>query len=599
MVKTFCTLFQNTNIFARSFRVFVLSLFIVSGIQNLFAANLTLSPSSGSYKVGKTFTMDVMLSGNKDSINAVSGKLSYPSDVVEIVSFSKSGSFITMWAEEPSFSNDDGTASFEGIALNPGYSSATGKVISVTFKAKQAGTASVQLKSGSVLANDGDATDILGTLGSASFTITGGVVEEPAPAPVVKETPKVVETTPIVEKVAPKVAIVTPKPVITSSTYPDPTKWYSSREASFEWVIPSSVTAVRTLYSDKELATPTKVYDPAVSNRSFVADADGVMYMHAQFKGAGGWSEVAHYRFQIDTQAPEAFKVSFPDGVVTTNPTPSILALAEDELSGIASYSVSVDNDTPTIYPADISNLYRLPKKTSGKHTVVVNAIDQAGNVSTVSLDYTIQLIAVPVITGYTKKVDSENDLVVTGTTYPQTTVEVSMVDRLGKVDTTTTSSDENGQFNLTWSKKLVAGVYEMRARVIDTKGAPSEYTESKVVVVESMALIRVGMFIMNWLSVVLIGIIAVMAIAGTLWYSFLQFTRFRKKVKRTMLEAENTLKVNVAALRRDVEEFHTILVKAEKKRDLTKEEQTILKKFKKRLDITEKEINKKLEQMG
>jgi hypothetical protein len=145
----------------------------------------------------------------------------------------------------------------------------------------------------------------------------------------------------------------------------------------------------------------------------------------------------------------------------------------------------------------------------------------------------------------------------------------------------------------------LAAGVYEMRARVIDTKGATSEYTESKVVVVESMALIRVGMFIMNWLSVVLIGIIAVMAIAGTLWYSFLQFTRFRKKVKRTMLEAENTLKVNVAALRRDVEEFHTILVKAEKKRDLTKEEQTILKKFKKRLDITEKEINKKLEQMG
>jgi hypothetical protein len=53
-----------------------------------------------------------------------------------------------------------------------------------------------------------------------------------------------------------------------------------------------------------------------------------------------------------------------------------------------------------------------------------------------------------------------------------------------------------------------------------------------------------------------------------------------------------------VKALRRDTEEFHDILVKAERKRELTKEEQMILKKFKKRLEITEKEIENKLEQM-
>jgi hypothetical protein len=46
----------------------------------------------------------------------------------------------------------------------------------------------------------------------------------------------------------------------------------------------------------------------------------------------------------------------------------------------------------------------------------------------------------------------------------------------------------------------------------------------------------------------------------------------------------------------KDTEEFHDILVKAERKRELTKEETAILKKFKKRLEITEKEIEKKLE---
>ena len=78
--------------------------------------------------------------------------------------------------------------------------------------------------------------------------------------------------------------------------------------------------------------------------------------------------------------------------------------------------------------------------------------------------------------------------------------------------------------------------------------------------------------------------------------WCFLQFARFRRKVRRKLSEVENTLRVNVQALRRDTEEFHDILVKAERKRELTKEEQMILKKFKKRLEITEKEIEQKLE---
>jgi peptidoglycan hydrolase CwlO-like protein len=103
----------------------------------------------------------------------------------------------------------------------------------------------------------------------------------------------------------------------------------------------------------------------------------------------------------------------------------------------------------------------------------------------------------------------------------------------------------------------------------------------------------------MNWLSLILILVIATACILATLWYLFIQFNRFRRKIHRTIQETENTLKANVAALRRDTEEFHTLLVKAEKKRELTKEEQAILKKFKKRLEITEKEIEKKLEQIG
>lgn len=569
-------------------RVGILSVLVMSSIHTLFAANIILSPPNTTTKVGKTFSVDVLVNNNKDAINAVSGLISFPSDVLSVSSISKSGSFISLWAEEPTFSNTNGTVSFEGVALNPGFSGQTGKVLTVTFKAKQAGNINILVKSGSVLANDGNATNVLGTTAGA-FVI-------------IDEDNKVViqEATSTGVKIKDKQEVsVGSTPVITSSSYPDSTKWYTTREASFEWSVPSNVTAVKTLYSDKESGTPSKVFDPPISNRSFTADNDGVMYMHVQFKNGNTWGTVSHYKFQIDTEGPESLTASFPDGVVTTNQTPAILIVTEDKVSGVDHLTMSIDGGELIKYSIEPSHLYHLPKQVSGKHAVVIGSVDAAGNVSTVTLEYTIQAISVPIITEYTKNVDFDNQLKVSGTTYPQAIVEVVLTNRNGDIFTDTTTANESGVFRLLWSKKLSTDIYEMKARAIDAKGAVSDYTNSKVVVVEHVALVRLGIFIMNWLSVMLIVIIAGACVAGTFWYSIVQFSRFRRKVHRTITEVESTLKTNVNALKRDTEEFHTILVKAEKKRELTKEEQTILRKFKKRLEITEKEIDKKLDQIG
>ena len=194
---------------------------------------------------------------------------------------------------------------------------------------------------------------------------------------------------------------------------------------------------------------------------------------------------------------------------------------------------------------------------------------------------------------------DFDNTFKIIGATYPKSLVEVTLVNADGVTFTSQVTSNDAGVFTLLWDKKLDSGVYEMRARVREGQGSVSDYTEARVVIVERMALIRFGIFVMNWLSVVLIVIVATLAISATLWYSFLQFARFRRKVRRKLSEVENTLRVNVQALRRDTEEFHDILIKAERKRELTKEEQMILKKFKKRLEITEKEIEQKLENVA
>lgn len=550
-------------------------LFFIFSSANAFAANIVVSPSSVTTKVGKTFSVDIVVNNNIDAINAVSALLAFPSDSLQVTSISKKGSFITLWAEEPSFSNEKGTVSLEGVALNPGFNKATGKVLSVTFKALQAGNISVSVKSGQVLANDGNATDVLKTTGSA-FVYINEEDEKKEPAVVaVKET------------------VV---PVVTSPTHPDSALWYGRRDASFEWKLPDGVTAVRTAYGDKETVVPTKVYDPPVNNRSFTVDTDGVMYMAVQFKNASGWGAVTRYKFQVDSLAPESLSASFPDGNVTTNLTPAILVQATDALSGMKMITMSVDNGKPIEFPVDPSNLYKLPKQNSGNHTVAINVIDNAGNMSTVSLDYTIQTITPPVITEYTKKVDFDNKFKVLGATYPQATVEVILTDADGQIFTSQATSNDAGVFTVLLDKSLESGVYEMKARVLDGRGSVSDYTDNRVIIVERMVLVRFGIFVMNWLSVVLIVIIAATAISATLWYAVVQFARFRRRVRRNLAEVENTLHSNVKALRKDTEEFHDILVKAERKRDLTKEETTILKKFKKRLEITEKEIERKLE---
>lgn len=508
----------------------------------------------------------------------MSADIVFSTQTLELTSVRKIGSIITMWAEEPSFSNATGKASFEGVILNPGFSGSQGKIATLSFRVKKKGVAIVTITSGSVLANDGEATNVLATLGSASFT-TDGEYDDKLESPIVTSNAL--------------------PPNIRSTSYPDSTKWYTSKDGVFDWDLPPDVTAVRTLYDDDITSNPARIYSPPIANRSFVVDGEGELYMHVQFQTEDGWGEVSHYKFQIDTKPPTDITATFPEGSVTNNPKPSILVVATDTLSGIGNIGLTVDDDKEELYPYVASNMYLLPKKNAGKHSVLVNAYDKAGNKVSTKVDYTIDQITVPTVTDYTKNVELGNPFVVTGTTYPQAIIEVTLTDTNGTPLSQSTTADQNGTYSLGWAKKLNTGVYEMRLRAIDSKGAVSEYTEIKVVKVDHIPLIRFGIFIMNWLSLILVSILSLVAIMATFWYSIVQFSKFRRRVRRSMREAETTLKANVLGLRMDTEEFHTLLLKAEKKRELTKEESAILKKFKKRLDVTEREIEKKLEEIG
>ncbi len=147
-----------------------LTLFLMCSLTpTASAATLYLSPTTGSYAVGSTFTVSVYVSSPDQSENAVSGTISFPPDVLQVTSVSKIGSIISLWVQDPSFSNSVGTVDFQGLTLNPGFIGARAKILDITFKVKAAGTVPVIFQSGSILANDGSGTNVLNGFGNAKF----------------------------------------------------------------------------------------------------------------------------------------------------------------------------------------------------------------------------------------------------------------------------------------------------------------------------------------------------------------------------------------------------------------------------------------------
>lgn len=333
------------------------------------AASLALTPGSGSYPVGSTFTVSVTAS-SETPLNAVSGVVAFPANILEVVSLSKNQSVISLWVQEPTFSNSLGTVQFEGVAPNPGYHGALGNILGVTFRVKAEGLSLLTFSAGSILANDGEGTEILSSKGSATFTLMPLAL----PSPVVA---------------SPTADRAIPQPVVVSATHKNG-EWSNLTEGTFTFTYPSEVTSLRLLVDEHPTTIPVVTYTPPISSRTIKDLVEGVSYLHVQYKTADGWSDVLHYKLQIDTLSP--------DPVVITEVTPGTFTFATNDASaGIARYEVSIDDDGVTTVDATTPT-YTPVSPVVGTHTLTVRAIDIAGNstVSTYSFVSTLPTVLPP-----------------------------------------------------------------------------------------------------------------------------------------------------------------------------------------------------------
>lgn len=326
-------------------------------------ATLSLSPRSVTIEAGETTTVQVVVASTGQAINAAEATVSFPKELLEATAVSKSGSVFTLWAVDPAFSNARGTATFSGGLPSPGYTGGAKRVISITFRATKAGTATLTLGAAQVLANDGLGTNILSGTGSATITI-----REKAPANA---------------NVTPPAEPTLAAPTIVSDAHPDQNRWYPAREVAARWTAGAGVRGYNAVFDQSATTLPPEVDEgtTAVFRRTNLAD--GIWYLHVRAHYPDGWSPARHFAFRIDGTAPEDFSLTVE---TTTAGRASVIFATQDATSGVTEYQLRLD-DGPF---ASATSPHALEGLTLGDHRVTVKAVDAAGNEREASATFTV-----------------------------------------------------------------------------------------------------------------------------------------------------------------------------------------------------------------
>jgi hypothetical protein len=548
--------------------------------QFTHAANLYFSPSSGSHAVGTTLSVSVYVSSANQAMNAASGIITFPQDKLEITSLSKTGSIFSLWVQEPSFSNSAGTVNFEGIVLNPGFTGAVGKIITINFRVKTAGQASLIFSSGSALANDGQGTNILTGLGNAQFGF-GGAVPPGAP-----------------EAVTPGESGTPQAPEISSPTHPNPTRWYPLNiAAKFTWTLPADATGARLLVGRIPNAVPTVAYIPAISSKELDKLEDGVWYFSVRLRNNAGWGSISRFRFQIDIEKPTRFEISEVERKDLTDPRAKFIFDASDKTSGVDHYEIQIGNESSQIWQDDGSHRYETPVLGPGKYTLIAKAVDKAGNSLANSTEFTIEALEPPTITDYPRELASGEILRIKGKTkYPNAEINIFLQLEKGEAKSYSVKSDKDGRFIFVAEDRLSSGIYTAWAEVADERGAKSEPSEKVTIAVEQPAFLRIGSWAVGFLSVVVPLIALVLLLVYLAWHWWHKFATMRKRVRKEIREAEHALHKAFDLLKEAIREQIKMLEKTKTKRQLTEEEEKIIKQLRKDLDDAEKFVRKEIE---
>jgi hypothetical protein len=363
------------------FRRFVLSALVLSVFlleANLFvpaahAASFSLLPAVKTIAVGQIFAVDLAVNASDQAMNAASANIIFPADRLRVLSISRANSVITLWVQNPAFSNSQngGTISLQGIVVNPGFSGSDGNIVQIVFQAVAPGSATVSFDSGAILANDGKGTNIDTGMTGGTYTI----VNAPAGALVAGRGP--------IGGIA-----------VTSVPATNDQSWYALQNIQFNWNVPVGSAGVWYSFATSSIVAPPANARPRANQNAYYdlsSLPDGIWYFSIFSEENGIWLPAVVKILRLDRQPPLPFTITRLDRD-PADPQPVFLWSTSDPVSGVSQYQVKIGDgnwfDADTIQQG--SN-YVLPRQSPGNDRLLaVRAIDAAGNIREEDILFTV-----------------------------------------------------------------------------------------------------------------------------------------------------------------------------------------------------------------
>lgn len=315
-------------------------------------AALFLSPATGTFLVGSTFDLSIVLDTKGAPVNTLEVELEFPADKIQIANPSIGRSVVQVWAAPPTFSNREGGVYFVGGVPSPGIVTSDGVVLTLTFRVIAPGDGEIRFgKRTSVLANDGKGTDILGQKPPAFFKF---IVPPPQ------------------------------GPEISSPTHPDQERWYRDPNPVFAWSASSFADGYSYSIDDNPNGFPDTIVEGGDTTVSLQNVKNGISYFHLRARAGGVWGGVSHYVVKIDDQSPAGFKLNVSPSKRTTNHSPVFRFFTTDSLSGLDHFKIKIIPLSEKVinesFFFEVTSPYQAPRFDSGRYQVIVRAIDKAGN---------------------------------------------------------------------------------------------------------------------------------------------------------------------------------------------------------------------------
>ena len=319
--------------------------------QAASAATLYAGSAYQSVYEGQTFVIDWYLDSQKENLNTVSLDLHFTPETLEVVQVEPGQSLLSLWVKPPEFSNTDGQIHLAG-GVPGGFISDRAPLFRTVFRGLSSGPAQITMDSSSaVLLNDGQ-----GSQAPLQFQVLNFAVAPKGSEPI----------------------------VVRSATHPDQNAWYRENRVVLQFAPKNGEEYSYSFSSNLEITPPDqKMAVPA--EITYESLPDGIYYFKLNSKiGNSRWQEAAVYRVQIDATPPERFLPLIAADPSTFGGKPFLSFSTVDKTSGMSHYKIRIglfEKFHETRSPVELF------RPVVGDE-IMVQAIDAAGNVRTVTIKY-------------------------------------------------------------------------------------------------------------------------------------------------------------------------------------------------------------------